>query len=480
MRLTDEQNDAVDLFCAGRNLKVTAFAGAGKTRTLEAMAEETTGPALYVAYNRAIAAEARMRFPQGTRCATVHALAYQALQARFGTRKMTGVLATPDLIEILGVRDRPFGGHELTARAQAGLVRTALERFLHGARAEPQGADVPLTGRLAAAPTDACVELIEVTAARVRLLWQQMIDPCNPVPLGHDGYLKLWALGHPRLDTDHVFLDEAQDTNAVVLDVLRRQDTQLVYVGDPHQRIYGWRGAIDVMAAVPAAHGAALTQSFRFGAAIAEAASRIIAGLGETRQLAGNPAVCSRIGPCAPDAVIARTNAGVVDAVLDALMIGERPYVVGGTGELMRLLVGVEQLKHRSGAAAPELIGFASWGDVVETAAAEREAGLRTLVTLVEEYGEERLIAALGKVARNEASADVVISTAHRAKGREWDRVQLRDDFARVAGLLDGGAGPFDQAEARLVYVALTRARLAVSAPPDLFAFYGCPGEDED
>jgi hypothetical protein len=43
------------------------------------------------------------------------------------------------------------------------------------------------------------------------------------LPLGHDGYFKTWALGRPRLQADYLLLDEAQDTNPVVIKLLRRQ-----------------------------------------------------------------------------------------------------------------------------------------------------------------------------------------------------------------------------------------------------------------
>jgi len=465
-RATDEQIEAVDLFAAGGDLKVFAFAGAGKTRALEMMADEARGPALYLAFNRSIAAEARGRFPPGTGCSTVHGLAFQALKGAFGDDKMLGALALPDLVEILELDDRPFGAGELTARSQAALVRAALDRFLHGTDERPGERHVPLAGALAKLPPDLGLQLVADTAAKARDLWAQMTDPCNPVPLGHDGYLKLWAMERPKLSADHILLDEAQDTNPVVLDVIRAQDAQVVYVGDPHQRIYGWRGAVDVMTAVPAARAAHLTRSFRFGEPIAAAASRVVAALGETRRLEGNPAIDSAIGRCAPDAMIARTNAGVVDAVLDALMIAERPHVVGGTGELLRLLVGVDRLKQGRGADAPELLGFARWGDVVEAAWQDRSSGLGTLVDLVEEHGEDRLIAALGKVAPDEGRADVVVTTAHRAKGREWNRAQLRDDFV-------GGLDRLDPAEARLFYVALTRARRAVDVPAEAAGFFG-------
>src|SRR5207245_1122854 len=64
-----------------------------------------------------------------------------------------------------------------------------------------------------------------------------------------------------------------------------------------------------------------------------------------------------------------------------------------------------------------------------------------------------------------EDSAQVTVSTAHRAKGREWSSVRIADDFTGPDDLderdEDGTPlpGPVNLDEARLAYVAVTRAR---------------------
>lgn len=147
--------------------------------------------------------------------------------------------------------------------------------------------------------------------------------------------LKLWALGRPKLGYEYILLDEAQDTNPVVLGVLGDQLAQIVYVGDRHQQIYEWRGAVNAMEKIATREEAYLTQSFRFGEAIAEAASLVLQTLGETKLVRGNPSVASVIGPNGrPKAVLARTNATVILEVLDAMNANLRPYVVGGTADL--------------------------------------------------------------------------------------------------------------------------------------------------
>ncbi len=64
-----------------------------------------------------------------------------------------------------------------------------------------------------------------------------------------------------------------------------------------------------------------------------------------------------------------------------------------------------------------------------------------------------------------EHSAEVTVSTAHRAKGREWPSVRIADDFTGPDDLDECDEtgqplpGPIDVDEARLAYVAVTRAR---------------------
>ena len=46
---------------------------------------------------------------------------------------------------------------------------------------------------------------------------------------------------------DVVLLDEVQDSNMVTLSVFNQFNAKRVMVGDSHQKIYGFRGAIDAM-----------------------------------------------------------------------------------------------------------------------------------------------------------------------------------------------------------------------------------------
>jgi superfamily I DNA/RNA helicase len=70
------------------------------------------------------------------------------------------------------------------------------------------------------------------------------------------------------------------------------------------------------------------------------------------------------------------------------------------------------------------------------------------------------------RAAPHPAAADRVLATAHKAKGLEWARVRLADDFLGLAELdaLDRDGLPHLTPEERdqelhLLYVAVTRAR---------------------
>ncbi|MFM0632711.1 UvrD-helicase domain-containing protein [Paraburkholderia xenovorans] len=85
--------------------------------------------------------------------------------------------------------------------------------------------------------------------------------------------MKVWAQADPRIESDFILFDEAQDSDGVMLWVLNRQShAQTIYVGDPYQQIYKWRGAVNAMAQIEAPEHA-LTESFRFGPVIATPAS---------------------------------------------------------------------------------------------------------------------------------------------------------------------------------------------------------------
>lgn len=85
------------------------------------------------------------------------------------------------------------------------------------------------------------------------------------------------------------------------------------------------------------------------------------------------------------------------------------------------------------------------------------------------------MIQRLKSVEIQESSADLIISTGHKAKGREWDSVALHSDFEPRVSKDDPNKFVLNQEEARLLYVATTRAKELLVVPPRLAAKWGVP-----
>lgn len=108
---------------------------------------------------------------------------------------------------------------------------------------------------------------------------------------------------------------------------------------------------------------------------------------------------------------------------------------------------------------------FTSWGDLQDYASYD-PAGrdLQPLVDLVDKHGTDSTLAAVNQLT-DEDQAHVTVSTAHKAKGREWPSVRIAADFPppRDSDEQDASGrpipGPIDDSEARLAYVAVTRTR---------------------
>lgn len=73
-QLTEEQKQCVATACQGKDLKIKAFAGSGKTSTLVAIARELSGKGLYLAYNKAIQIDAARKFPSHVDCKKAHSM----------------------------------------------------------------------------------------------------------------------------------------------------------------------------------------------------------------------------------------------------------------------------------------------------------------------------------------------------------------------------------------------------------------------
>jgi superfamily I DNA/RNA helicase len=452
-------------------LKIQAFAGTGKTTTLAAIAEACPRTRfLYVVFNRAAADSARARMPSNVEVRTAHSIAFRKIGWRYESRLTQRAWSwLPFMREKMpkALNAVALGGR--TRSAAGALIIKTLEHFLRTTEREvslnhvPSWCDAPLASAAADAASD---------------LWDSIRDPNGSAPISHDCYLKLFYLGdHQVADADWtLLLDEAQDADPVILGLVQRHPGPRVLVGDSYQQLYQWRGAVNALgrASVEAA-AMPLTQTFRFGSGAARWANRVLELLEENQRIV--PAAHATSGAVSDDsrnvdAVLARTNAGALDEAAKALEQGRKVYVMGGAEPLVRLIESAWKL--RSGKkGSGELAVFSNWDELKSAAQGNGsedygDPSLQILVRLIEERGA-RVLAMCSRLracVESPESAQLTVSTVHKAKGLEWPRVMVASDFNRFIRR-EHGVVRRDLEEGCVIYVALTRARHQLLIHPE-------------
>lgn len=491
---TPEQLHIHSLFRTGDPLRVRAGAGTGKTTTLVQLAgilAEQGRLGLYISFNKAIAQEAARKMPRNITAKTAHSLAYSGiantrhapLLARMRDSRRIPFHETARELRIDGFRVTTADGKGrwLDDRKAARAALATVDAFCKTADQQITARHVPILSGL---DLDGTLTNQREYARQVlpyaQRVWADLQDPDGRgVAFGHGHYLKLWALEHPIIGRPGaaLFLDEAQDTSPVLAGIIAEQEhLQRVYVGDSAQSIYRFTGAENAMEGFEGAAEGRLTQSWRFGPAVADAANLLLAELGDDMRLTGNPGRPSVIAHRHPDvdAVLCRTNGGALAAVMEMQESGQRVHLMADNTYSLRFLDAAEDLAAGRAARLEDLAAFTSWQQVVEYAdEATDAADWKTLVALIDKHGSDKVRAALGGVV-DERDAEVLVVTAHKSKGREWPRVRLADDLAahleKARDRLHEATEQADHERARraarsltdelmLCYVAVTRAQ---------------------
>lgn len=471
-RPTDEQLAIMDAFKQGGTTVVRALAGTGKTTTLKAISGiEPTRSGTYLAFNKSVARSAEGSFPGRVNVTTAHALAYKAIGHEYGhrlpgnpgaTRMSAQRMATHMRVKAAQLDSGTLNPVVITRMAQATVAN-----YIKSNSGEIAAEHIPARVMQHHDPIDIRAVVLPIA----RRIWHDLQSKSGKFFFTHDVYLKLWALTNPVLPTDYVMFDEAQDADPVIASIVARQAAQKIYVGDENQAIYGWRGAVDAMSGIAGASYLSLTKSFRFGPAIAKAANEWLAMLGSDLRVVGHDPVKSTVGELtdAPRAILCRTNGTALGWVLAFHERGIKVALAPGDKtagkDIERFAWAARDLMNGEGTDHPDLVGFSTWSEVVTYAEEEEDgADLKRMVGIVNRIGYPAVIDAIRGLSLEE-NAQVTVSTAHKAKGLEWDRVKVADDFIPPTWD-EGESGPPDVADLMLAYVTVTRAKLHLDPGP--------------
>ncbi len=483
-------------------LAVVAPAGSGKTRVLTARVAHriATGDVepehvLCVTFTRKAADQLRTRLRTvGVRerieAGTFHAVAWRQLRDRWSAQGRSA----PALLD----RIRPFLRDQLEVTAPAELAELGTELAWARARLVRPDAYVEAArgaGRRTRQPAERIAERFaayEAAKAKRHVVdFDDLLAACASA-IEHDpafAEAQRWRFRH-------LFVDEFQDVNPLQLRLLEawRGDRWDVFVvGDTHQSIYGWNGAdhrlLDELARRwPALETIHLDRTHRSTPQITAAAASVVRAAGlphrhPTSSGADGPAprvrehadeaaeirgvateLRRRHGPDAAwrdMAVLARTTQQVVDLDRGLAVLGI-PTRVRRQAALLDapgVRAALAQLRRDD---RPVLAAAAALTRVdVDDPAVE------ALLTAAE---EQRILDdgltgrgfagwAMANLSEDADDADAVtVATIHSAKGLEWPVVHVvgcEDGFLPIASARRRQAR---EEEARLLYVALTRA----------------------
>ena len=460
MKPTLEQENIVKEFPNVQMLKINACAGSGKSSTLKLLAQANPNKSLYVAFNKAIAEEAKESFPSNVECRTTHSLAF----AKYGKMLMhklnrpkggyVNVAGTP--AEIAKYYNMPHfydGQWDVQEKTVASVVKEAVKLYEQSADTEIDRKHIPYrrVSEIANSREGFNKSLFVDTCLSYAVkLWKDRTDVHTNVLATHDTYLKLYQLSKPKLSYDIIYLDESQDTNPTVLDIVMNQThAKVAFVGDSFQSIYAFRGAINAMDQIqcPTMY---LTKSFRYGQPIADVATAIING---EMDIEGNETIDSVVGVVNldnPYTMLFRTNGELLSQASRLISEGVEISCEIDTNDYRKLITSAvalfegryKDVKHDS------IIPYQTWNDLLDNQKEEPE--LKRTANIVMNNPDE-FISNLDSM-KKQKDAHVTLTTAHKSKGRQWDQVMLADDFADVEN------GVIAEQERNLLYVAATRA----------------------
>lgn len=233
------------LLTTDKNILLKATAGSGKTTAIIEACKRVPQPArvVFLAFNRNIADELQTRLPYYAIAETFHSFCYSMIKrtvSNWGTGKMEkpdGRKCAKILKELVpNWKDRKDWEDDfltLCSRAKAFAIGCHLAGF-HVGFQPPTLAEV----RDRFALNVSRLDLVEDVLAR-SLAMRTLLD-------FDDMLLHALAYNIPFDRMDYLFVDEAQDTNvvqALLLERMIKPGCRTVAVGDPHQAIYGFRGA---------------------------------------------------------------------------------------------------------------------------------------------------------------------------------------------------------------------------------------------
>ncbi|MFB8026005.1 MULTISPECIES: UvrD-helicase domain-containing protein [unclassified Streptomyces] len=455
----------------GLNMAVMALAGTGKSSTLKMLSHRMPGKRIvYLAFNKSVAQEARESQARGEYAknlvaSTANAYAARAVDKRYNQRLPRNGQGGFKKLNAQQIADRmhwfdtvQVGGRDLSPGGAAAVAERMIRAWAKSSDEEMGPQHVP------GGTENERRDLFDAVKPLADRMWSNLTDPDRQdadedLTMDFDYIVKMWAQAGYKLDADTLFWDEAQDVNPVLEGVVKgalAQGVQVVAVGDSNQAIYGFRGTSNALGTLPVDARATLTQSFRFGPEVAGVGNKFLRLLGSRMRLKGFDQKDSNLGTLEPGdetMVIARTNAGVALAAVQALTAGRTVAVSGGLKFLQDFVRGARALQNGENTDHADLARFNGmpYDDILEEVQGDPDLKqLDSFFTLLKKHGNDidTLLASGARIAETEVVGGRVWVKP------DWDAPEANDLKQWLGDGKNNGVGKllYDPATKRYYY----------------------------
>jgi hypothetical protein len=236
-----------------------------------------------------------------------------------------------------------------------------------------------------------------------------------------------------------IIVHNCQDTNDLTLDIFSGLKGKKIIVGDKHQAIFAWRGAINAMNKFNnnSIDECYLNETFRFDSNIAEKANFLLNTLLSEKEkiISYYPEKNNEIKT---KCCITRTNSGIIKVFSKNYDKGKIIKTIRNPDDIFKLPLSLyyymtDRVKYKDKITVKWLYNFRGKRDIEEYAKSINDIELLTSLNIVEEFYEDLIkIYNNAKAYRRKRKVDLFITTAHTCKGLEWDHVILYNDFPNI------------------------------------------------
>lgn len=493
------------------SLIIDAVAGSGKTTTIVNAVDliPTKLKSIFVAFNKAIADELGKKLPDHVKASTMHSLGFRAWMSYAGRcsidkDKIYKIMDKDEIyLDVAGDDERKIryqvkamvsfakgmGMVPKGAKGMEGLIEDTVENWNHIINHFNVDFKLKRDGLLMSEFQQLQKDIVTKAIAAARRILKLNIMNKKTVDFDDMQYLPvIYNVDFPEYDV--VMVDEAQDISEIQRVMLRKslkKTGRLIAVGDPYQAIYGFRGADSKSLANIAdefgSKSLPLSICYRCPKSVVEAAKVYVPHIeaaddapeGKVEEL-GEYDVTKHFEPS--DYVICRNNAPLVKLAFELIKVKKPCGIVGrDIGQRIKSLITslkadnlidlrqkLREWERKEIKRVKDNDPNADLGFIQDRIDATR--------TFIECSGGDTVAAviqAVDDLFSPKAPGAVILSSIHKAKGLEADRVLILDEhlmpskFATQEWMLEQ--------ENNLMYVAITRAK-------DYLGYITTPGAD--